>query len=189
MGAKKTMRKLLLNKCAAICILTAVCCFSQASAQAAEGNLKVGVVNFKECVDKSKIGKQEQSSFEALKKQAENVIQEKEKTLREISNKINDADYMDSLSNEAEAELKHRFRALSQELGQQQQQLYQTLSQANYKIIQKLTDEVNEAAKKVAAAENFDLVLNEDSCFFFSPKLDVTTQIIKALDDKVAKSN
>src|ERR1700722_11582191 len=129
---------------------------------AADRALKVGVVDFKTCVEKSKYGKKEQSNFDALKKQMEGVLEEKEKTLTEISQKINDPDYMDSLSNEAEAELKHKFRALSQELAQHQQQFYQLLNQANFKIVQALTESIAKASKTVAKEKGLDLVVHDE---------------------------
>lgn len=178
-----------MKKTATMLFIAAALLFSSHKIDAAEPTApKIGVVNFKECVDRSKMGKQEQASFEALKKQAEQVMQQKEKTLQEISAKLNDPDYLDSLSPEAEAELKHKFRALSQELAQQQQQLYQTLSQANFKIIQKLTEQVNQAANSVAKEMNLDCVINEDACFFFSSKLDITSAIIKKMDDTFSKN-
>lgn len=145
-------------------------------------DMKVGVINFKECVDRSKLGKQEQASFEALKKQAEQVLQDKEKQMTEIAGKLDDPDYLDSLSPEAEAELKHKFRTLNQELAQQQQQLYQTLSQANYKIVEKLNNTVNEAAEEVADNLKLDIVIREDACFYFKEKIDVTDDAVKIMD-------
>lgn len=150
----------------------------------AADNVKVGVINFKQAVERSKLGKEEQASFEALKKQAEQVLQDKEKQMGEIASKLDDPDYLDSLSPEAEAELKHRFRMLNQELAQQQQQLYQTLSQANFKVVQKLTDTVNKAAQKVAEDKKLDLVINEDACFFFAETLDITDAAVQVMDQE-----
>lgn len=158
------------------------------STTAVEGvDVKIGVINFKQAVEQSKLGKQEQASFEALKKQAEQVLQEKEKQMTAIGAKLDDPDYMDSLSPEAEAELKHKFRVLNQDLAQQQQQLYQTLSQANFKIVQKLTEAVNQAAQKLAADKKLDIIVNEDACFFFSKSLDRTADAIKILDEPISK--
>jgi outer membrane protein len=148
----------------------------------AANDVKIGVINFKQCVERSKVGQQEQSSFEALKTQAEQVLQDKEKQMSQIAGKLDDPDYLDSLSPEAEAELKHKFRSLNQELTQQQQQLYQTLSQANFKVVQKLTDIVNEAAQEVAANLKLDLIINEDACFFFADTLDITNDAVKVID-------
>ncbi|MEC7839404.1 MAG: OmpH family outer membrane protein [Chlamydiota bacterium] len=156
---------------------------------AGNGELHIGVINFKECVEKSKMGKQEQTSFEALKKQAEQMLQSKEKEMSEIASKLDDQDYLDSLSADAEAELKHKFRTLNQQLAQNQQQLYQTLSQANFKIVQKLTDKVNEAAEKVADKMKLDMILNEDACFFFTESLDITDETVKTLDSMLENSN
>lgn len=159
---------------------------------APQNGLKVGVVNFKDVVEHSKYGKFEQSNFETLKKQMENVLEDKEKTLTEISNKFNDQDYVDSLSSEAEADLKHKFRMINQELGQIQTQYYQTLNQANMKILQKLNEVVGKAAGNIAKDNGLDLILNEDGGFYYAPHLDISKKVIAALDlqyDAEMKSN
>jgi outer membrane protein len=155
-------------------------------AQNPSGKISIGVVNFKDCVEKSKLGKQEQANFETLKKQMESVLEEKEKLINEVSNKLNDPDYLDSLSNEAEAELKHKFRTLNQELSQHQQQFYQMLNQANFKVIQKITDEIGKASKTVAANKGLDLIVNEEGTFFYGTALDVSNDVIKVLDEMLA---
>lgn len=144
--------------------------------------LKIAVVNFKTCVEKSKIGKQEQGTFEAMKKQMEAILADKEKSLNEMAGKLSDADYLDSLSPDAETELKRKFRAVSQELSQSQQQYLQTLQQANVKIIQKLAETIGKASQKVAKDLKLDYVLNEDGAFFYSPDLDVSNQVVVEMD-------
>lgn len=148
---------------------------------------KVAVVNFKTCVEKSKLGQKEQANFDAMKKQMETVLLEKEKALTEIASKFNDIDYLDSLSPEAETELKNKFRTLNQEFNQQQNQFYQSLSQTNMKIVQKLTDAITKIAGEVAKKNQFDIVLNEESSFFVSPALDISQQVIKVLDENFEK--
>lgn len=157
------------------------------SAAAPQGQLNVRMLNFKNCVETSKIGKQEQSSFEALKKQMESLLEEKEKALAEIDDKMRDPDYLDSLSPEAETELKRKFRALNGEINEMQNQYYQTLQQTNFKVIQKLTETVNEAAKQVAKENNYDLILSEETCFFCKPEFDVSQQIITEMDKNFDK--
>lgn len=154
----------------------------------AEALDKIALVNFKTCVEQSKVGKQEQANFEALKKQMESVLAEKEKTLNEMAAKFNDEDYLDSLAPEAETELKRKFRSMSQEIGQQQNQYLQTLQQTNMKVIQKLTDLVTKASEAVAKNEKLDIVLNEEACFYCSPNLDVTDKVVKLLDEDFEKA-
>lgn len=148
--------------------------------------LKIAVVNFKTCVEQSKMGKQEQSNFESMKKQMESALEEKEKSLNEMANKFNDPDYLDSLSAEAETEVKRKFRALSQELSGNQNQYMQILQQTNMKVIQKLTEAATDASKKYAQNNKIDLVLNEES-FYYSPELDVSKDIVVLMDKQFEK--
>lgn len=145
--------------------------------------VKVGVVDFKKAVETSKIGKQEQSNFEGLKKQMETVLEEKEKSLNDLATKLNDADYLDSVTAEVETELKRKFRGLNQELSQQQSQYYQALNQANIKIVQKIQEQIGKASEKVAKDNGLDVVLNDEGSFWFSSNLDVTAKVVAALDE------
>lgn len=182
----------LINKIITIAVAGLVCAapgFAETTpaaskaAAATSAGLSIGIVNFKTCVEQSKYGKQEQSNFEALKKQMETVLEEKEKSLNEISAKFNDPDYLDSLSQDAEKELKHKFRTMNQEMGQIQSQYYQALNQANMKILQKLNELVAKASQKVAQESKINMILNDDGGFYFSPDLDISKKIVVALDD------
>lgn len=152
------------------------------SVQAADANPKISTVDFKTCVEQSKLGKEEQSSFEALRKQMESAFAEKEKIMTDYAEKLNDADYLDSLSPEAETDLKRKSRALNQELNQIQNQFYQTLNQANMKIVQNLQDAVTAASKTVAEKKNIDVVLNQEGSFFVSTKFDISQEVINEMD-------
>jgi outer membrane protein len=143
---------------------------------------KVGMVNFKTCVDQSKLGKKEQTQFESMKKQMEQVIGEKEKELNSIAAKFNDADYLDSLSQEAEAELKHKARALNQELGALQNQYYQALNQAQYKVMQKIHEQAAKASTLVAKQKGLQMIFSEENAFYFDSALDISKDVIVEMD-------
>jgi outer membrane protein len=146
-------------------------------------DMKVGVVNFKTCVENSKAGKKEQQNFDAMKKQMEGVLEEKEKAMNDLGLKFNDPDYVDSLSPEAEAEMKHKFRTISQELQQIQNQYYQVLQQANFKVIQKMGENISEASKVIAKEKSLDLVINEEMAFFHSDSLNISDAVVKKMDE------
>jgi|694.fasta_scaffold01263_2 outer membrane protein len=172
----------------AICLtLGLASLFSQSLCSAEQNSLKIGVVNFKHCVEQSKIGKKEQAQFEDLKKQMENVLAEKEKALNEMATKFNDADYLDSLSPEAETELKRKFRAQNQDLAQLQNQYMQSLQQTNFKVIQKLNEMISKAADTIAKKERYDLILNEEAAFFFTSGIDLSSKVIAILDEDFEK--
>ena len=141
-----------------------------------------GVVNFGTCVSDSKLGQQEQASFENLKKQMTTLLEGTEKQLNDLSSKFNDPDYLDGLSPEAEEEMKNKFRTLNEELSRYQNQYYQVMNQANMKIVQTLSTSINTASEKVAKEKKLNVVFNKDACFFYIPTLDVTTLVIAQMD-------
>lgn len=155
----------------------------QATKEKANDSLKVGIVNFRKVVEASKQGKQQQAAFEGMKTQMESLLQDKEKSVNEIATKLQDADYMDGLTPEAENELKHKYRALGQELAQAQQQFLQTLQQANVKIVQMLSEDVAKAAGEVAKSKNLDLVFNEDAAFHYKPAIDISDLVVQKMNE------
>jgi outer membrane protein len=171
------MKKLLLS-CAALFALTT-------SIQADDNSsLKIGVVNFKTCVEQSKLGKAEQTAFEALKEQMVTILEKTEKELDDLATKLGDEDHLDSLSQEAQNELKVKFQGLNQELARYQNQYYQILNQANFKLISDLTAKVGEAAKNVAKDKGYSLVLNEEATFYRDSSLEITNDVIIELDKR-----
>jgi len=141
-----------------------------------------GIVNFASCITDSKLGKQEQASFESLKNQMVGLLQDTEKQLGEISTKLNDSEYLDGLSPEAIDELKAKFQMLSEELNRYQNQYYQVLNQANMRIIQTVSNSINLASEKVAKDKKLAMIVNKEACFFFNPQLDITSVVISEMD-------
>lgn len=148
----------------------------------ADSTQKIGVVNFATCVTDSKYGQQEQNAFEAMKKQMSSLMEDTEKQLRELTDKLQDKDYLDGLSPEAEQELKNKYNTLSEELQRYQQQFYQVLQQTNYKLVQNIGNQINTASEKVAANKGIHAVINKEACFYYLPSLDVTSDVIKEMD-------
>ncbi|EKE07803.1 MAG: hypothetical protein ACD_17C00511G0002 [uncultured bacterium] len=144
----------------------------------------IGVVNFATCITESKAGKKEQENMESMRQQMTVLVEDTEKELREISAKFEDPEYLDSLSPKAEEELKNRFHALQEDLGRYQNQFYQVLNQANYQMIQKVSNTVAKAAEIIATQNALDYVMNKDACFYIRPGLDVTESIISEMDKK-----
>ncbi len=151
--------------------------------------LTIGTANVRYCIEESKIGKSEQSQFEELKKQLEQGLEQKDKELNELAPKLKD-EYLDTLTPEAERELKEKFNQLSQEMSIQQNQYYQTLNSANYQFMSKILEMIQEASKIVATQKKLDLILNDEACFYKNDSVDVSKEIVKELDaafDKAQK--
>src|SRR3989338_7363774 len=122
----------------------------------AADNTVTGVVNFSSCVTDSKFGKQEQENFEALRKQMGSMIENTENQLKEIAAKLEDTEYLDSISPKTQEELQGKFQAHQEELQRYQSQFYQVLQHANHQMVQKISQSISNAAALVAKEHNLD---------------------------------
>jgi hypothetical protein len=56
------------------------------------------------------------------------------------------------------------------------------LNQANMRIVQILSNNINSASEKIAKDKKLSMVINKDACFFYTPGLDVTNLVIAEMD-------
>ncbi|GAM26815.1 hypothetical protein SAMD00019534_099900 [Acytostelium subglobosum LB1] len=143
---------------------------------------KVGIVNFVSCVTESKVGKHEQSAVEEMRKQIATLIEDKEKQLKEVTEQLQDRDFLDGLSPEGEQELKGKWSQLSEEMNRYNQQYYQFIQQGQNRIFQNVVGGITSAAEKLASSKGYSMILNKEACFFYDPKLDITADVIKEMD-------
>lgn len=155
---------------------------SCAAIQLCASEPKVGIVNFSNCIVESKLGKQEQNAFETMHKQLVSLIEDKNKQFQEASNNLEDKDYLDGLSKEAEDQLRAKKEQLGEELARDQQQYYQFMHQGQNKIMKAVFGGISQAAEQIASAKGYQLIINKEACFFSSPSIDVTNEIIKTMD-------
>ena len=151
------------------------------SAFASDGP-SIGTVNLATCMSDSKMGKKEQENLQNMQQQMAALVENTEKELKEISVKLDDTEYLDSLSPKAEEELRNRFEALQQDMGRYQNQFYQIMQQAQYQLYQKISANIAKASEKVAKQKKLDYVVNKEVCFYIRPDLDVTNVVISEMD-------
>lgn len=159
-----------------------VTAFILAGLQLSAAEQKVGIVNVENIVTETKLAKQEQASFETMRKQFSSLLEDTEKQLRDINDKLQDKDYLDGLSPEAELEMKNKFAQLSEEMQRYNQQYYQFVQQGQQKMIQIVFGGLSQAAEKIAGSKGYTMILNKQACFYSAPTLDVTTDMIKEMD-------
>jgi len=164
-------------------------CFLSAPSFAASDSMNYGIINFATCVTESEYGKQEQEAFENIKTQMTTLMTDIEKQLNDLADKFNNPEFVDSLSPEAEQEMKARFQSLNEELNRYQNQYYQVMNQANMKLVQTMSTHVNQASETVAKQKKIAMVLNKDAAFFYQPSQDITALVIKEMDNSFAKES
>jgi len=152
----------------------------------AQGNAS-GIVNFTTCITESKYGQQEQEAFDDVRNKITSIMTDLEGQLTEIATKLQDPEFVDSLSPEAEQEMKSRFQSLNEELGRYQSQYYQVMNQANMKLIQLMSAYVSQASETIAKKQKFSVILNKEACFYYEPKQDITAAVIAEMDKSFEK--
>lgn len=150
----------------------------------AQDSFKMGYVNAKKCIEKSKYGKREKTAFETLRKQLGDNLEKADKELNELAKKLEDQEYMDGLSSPAAEELKQKFQKSSQEFVRYQNQYYQLLNQANVKLLQNLNNIICESSDKVRKDKNLNVVFNDEAIFSVDPSYDISEEIVKKMDDR-----
>ncbi len=157
------------------------------SQQGSNQTSKICVLNTRRCLEESKMSKQERQTLEKMKNQMESVLKDKEKAIHSIENKLRDEDYMDSISDEAERELRHKKKILIEEGVELNRQFSENLEMTNMKIMQTIIEAINKASKEVVqemANKNqpVDLILTSEACTYFNPTLDITNQVLIKMD-------
>ncbi|MCH9616849.1 MAG: hypothetical protein SP4CHLAM5_01230 [Chlamydiia bacterium] len=140
------------------------------------------VTDFRRCFMESELGKKEQENFKVMQEQMEKSVKEVTDQLTDIQAKLADEDIMDSLSKEAEDELKAKQATLTGELQRYQMQFPQILQQAQNQTFYQFREKVKAAATELAAEKKYGCILNEEQAFFYKAELDVTDAVIAKLD-------
>lgn len=162
--------------------LLATSLLSAKAQHSSNSNVGVGIVNFRSCIENSELGREQQGRLEAMRNEMVASLERTDAEITDISNKLKDAEYLDSISQDAEEQLKIQYRMLTEQIAQLQNQYYQTLNQANYRMIQLLNSEVSKAAEEVAKDRGLSIVLNEDACFYFNNTNDITSNVITEMN-------
>lgn len=148
---------------------------------------KIAVLNTRKCLEESKMSKQERLTLEKMKSQMESVLKDKEKAINTIENKLRDEDYMDSISEDAERELKHKRKILIEEGVELNRQFSENLEMTNMKIMQAIIEAIGKASKEVVqemanSNQPVDAILTSEACTYFSPSLDITDRVLEKMD-------
>lgn len=156
--------------------------FTAAALQLCATDPKEGIVNFANCVTDSKLGKQEQSSFEATRKQFFTLLEDTDKQIKDLNAKLEDKDTLEGLTDEAQEEMKAKVAQLNQELYHYNQQYNQFISQGQYRFVQAIMSGAIHAAEKVASSKGYTKIANKDAYLYYSPSLDITSDVVKEMD-------
>ena len=163
-------------------MLAAVLVAGATSAASAQ-ELKIGYVNSDRVLRDAAPAKAAQAKLEA-------EFSKREKDLNELANKLKAAS--DRLDKDAptlgEAERTRRQRELvdqDRDLQRRRREFQEDLSQRKNEELATVVERTNRVIKQIFETEKYDLILQE--AVFWSPKVDITDKVIKALNAQGGK--
>ena len=154
-----------------------------AAASASAQELKIGYVNSDRVLRDAVPAKAAQAKLEA-------EFSKREKDLTDIANRLKAAS--DKLDKDAptlsETERVRRQRELvdqDRELQRKRREFQEDLSQRKNEELGAVVERTNKVIKQIFETEKYDLILQE--AVFWSPKVDITDKVIKALNAQGGK--
>lgn len=162
-------------------VMLAMALFSTATP--AQSDLKVGFVNADRLMRDSAPAQRALKKLEREFEKRENELRNMEKQLRTLQ----DAIEKNSLTvGEAERRNREReFADMSREYQRKQREYREDRGQRQNEEIASVLERVNQVIRDVAKAERYDLIVQD--AVHYSPRLDITEKILKALADAPAK--
>ena len=154
-----------------------------AAASASAEELKIGYVNSDRVLRDAVPAKAAQAKLEA-------EFSKREKDLTDVANRLKAAS--DKLDKDAptlsETERVRRQRELvdqDRELQRKRREFQEDLSQRKNEELGAVVERTNKVIKQIFETEKYDLILQE--AVFWSPKVDITDKVIKALNAQGSK--
>lgn len=149
--------------------------------------IAIGVVNFNQCVESSKLGEQEQGVLTESKKQMSNVLENMKKELEDTANKLQDPDYLDSISSEEVEKMQAKFQEINQNFAKYEAQYMQILNQIKMKFVHTMANNISKASELIAKQQNLSLVVDNDICFYYDKQLDITQKVLEEMNNHFDK--
>lgn len=164
----------------AIALLVALVPFNTVFAK----DLKIGVINLEQIIQSAPQTEQIKSRLQRKYKAREDKIVKAQNQLRKDIDKIKrDSAVM------SETDLKsaqERVNNEKRDLAYKEQSFREDFMRSQNSEMESLLKEIRKEIHSIAAAQNYDLILQEESLPFVSKAMDVTDNVIKALKKKKA---
>jgi Skp family chaperone for outer membrane proteins len=148
-------------------------------------SVAIGVVNVQAILQKSAAGKNIQAQLDKKREEYQEQISAKENNLRDAEKKI--LDQKETLS---EAEFAAKRKDFEQDVLSAQKMVQnnkRSLEGGFARALAKLRDDVRETVAEVAKERQYALVLSDDAVIIAEKSMDITDEVIKALDKRLTK--
>ena len=139
--------------------------------------LKLGFVNTQRILRDAEPAKAAQRKIEGEFSKRDKELQEMAAKLKSLTERI---ERDTSIMNETERQRRQReFAELEKDFQRKQREFREDLNQRQNDEVQQLIDRANRIIRQIAEAEKYDLILQD--AVYWSPKIDITEKVLKAL--------
>ena len=153
--------------------------FTACAVNAQDSGTRVGAVNVEKVFNESNMAKQSQAKLESEFAKRQNELRSAIEKIKAAAEKLDrDGAVM------SEAERSRRQRELAEqdrELQRKQREFTEDVNQRSFEERSKIAQKANQALKVVAEQRKLDLIVQEAA--YVSPKIEVTDDVIKALNN------
>jgi outer membrane protein len=149
------------------------------SAASAEAEMRIGFVNGQRVINESP---QAIKAKKKIEKEFEKRDQDLQKLAKQLQGLQETLEKNSTTMAESDRRNKEReFNDLNRDFQRKQREFREDLNLRQNEEMASIYENVNKVIKKVAETEKFDLIVQE--AVYFSPKIDITEKVIKALGD------
>ncbi|MDD5248309.1 MAG: OmpH family outer membrane protein [Rhodocyclaceae bacterium] len=149
------------------------------SAASAEAEMRIGFVNGQRVINESP---QAIKAKKKIEKEFEKRDQDLQKLAKQLQGLQEGLEKNATTMAESERHNKEReFNDLNRDFQRKQREFREDLNLRQNEEMASIYENVNKVIKKVAETEKYDLIVQE--AVYFSPKIDITDKVIKALGD------
>ncbi len=156
------------------------CAAAPAAAQQAAGStpLKIGFVNTERILRDAAPAQRAQRKIEAEFKKRDDELARMADQLKKMQDELdkNSVTMSDSQRRNKERE----FSDVNREFQRKQREFREDLNQRRNEELAQVVDQANKVIRQIAEQEKFDLVVQD--VVYFSPRIDITDKVIKALE-------
>lgn len=153
-----------------------------AAVPGAQANLKIGVVDMREVIDNSPQMKAAADNLRKEFKPRQDKIVAAQQALQKDQDKLKrDGSVMSQSDADA---LQAQITTEGRDLQRMQEDYMQDLRTAQQTAMQSFLTSVDAVVQKMTKQNNYDLILRRDTVAYASPRVDITQQVIAALNQK-----
>ena len=162
-----------------VALLAAVACLVPAAARAqANGTLKIGFVNTERILRDASPAVRAQKKIEGEFKKRDDELARMADQLKRLQD---DLDKNSVTMSETQRRNKEReFGELNRDFQRKQREFREDLNQRRNEELAQVVEQANRVIRQIAEQEKYDLVVQD--VVYFSPRIDITDKVIKALE-------